>query len=322
VASERGSHGTPAGDAGAGGVAGGAGVAGAGAGVDPGRRAVPALASESQVEAMISLLTDESEAVVEGCRRALRAHAEMAEPLLRERLGQVSGDEQAAVLAALVDLVGGRIEAPLVDHLVHAPELEAGSILIGRLIDPSEQPGHVPAALDAMADQVAAELGSAREPGRELTVLADVLVRQNGLSGQDPGQADAWDAVLHGVTLRQRGLPLALCMTWLLVARRVGVPLVGVNMPGHFLLRYRRGGLSMLVDPYHQGRAVREEECRSHLTSAAGGKVDLSLLDATDRDMLLRTLRNLVMIATRRGERRLAARCARILGQTTRLVGA
>jgi regulator of sirC expression with transglutaminase-like and TPR domain len=297
---------------------------------EPGRHAAPAgaplasqaLASESQVEAMISLLTDESESVMDGCRRALRAHGEMAEPLLRERLGLVKGDERAAVLAALVDIVGGRLEAPLVDLLVHAPALETGSILIGRLVDPSEQPGDVPAALDAMADQVAVELGGTREPGRELAVLVDVLVRQNGLVGVDPGGADAWDAVLHGVTLRQRGLPLALCMTWLLVARRLGIPLVGVNMPGHFLLRYRRNSVSMLIDPFYGGRSVREEECVSYLNSAAGGVVDLSLLDASDRDMLLRTLRNLVMIATRRGERELAARCARILDQTTRLVRA
>jgi hypothetical protein len=67
---------------------------------------------------------------------------------------------------------------------------------------------------------------------------------------------------------------------------------------------------------------VREEDCAAYLRDAAGGVVDLSLLDASDRDMLLRTLRNLVMLATRRGERELAARCARILGQTTRLVGA
>ena len=71
-------------------------------------------------------------------------------------------------------------------------------------------------------------------------------------------------------------------------------------------------------------RAVseREEDCLSYLNEAAGGVVDLSILDASDREMLLRTLRNLVMISTRRGERELAARCARILDQTSRPVGA
>jgi regulator of sirC expression with transglutaminase-like and TPR domain len=275
--------------------------------------------SESQVEAMISLLSDESESVVDGCRRALRAHAEMAEPLLRERLAAVRGEERAAVHEALMDVVGARLETPLIDHLVHSPSLEAGSILIGRLVDPSDQPGSVTAALDAMADQLAAEPAvRTGRPGSELSLLIEVLVRQNGLKGADPGTADPSDALVHGVTRRQRGLPLPLCITWLLVARRVGIPLTGVNMPGHFLVRYERDGRSVVLDPYHGGKAVREEDCRRYLAAAGYPSIEPRLLDASDRDMLVRTLRNLVMIASRVGHRDLAARCARILSRAGR----
>src|SRR5262249_25487535 len=131
----------------------------------------PPLVSESQVEAMISLLTDDSPMVVARCRKALRSHAEIAEPLLRERLAGSAGAEQSAIVAALLDVVGTRIEEPLVEHLVHAPSLEKGSLLIGRLIDPSESPGQVTAALDAMADQLGAELPLVRDPRVELDLL-------------------------------------------------------------------------------------------------------------------------------------------------------
>lgn len=277
------------------------------------------LTSESQVEAMISLLTDDSAMVVSSCRKALRAHAEMAEPLLRERLGQTSGPEQNAVVAALLDVVGTRIEEPLVEHLLHSPALEAGSLLIGRLIDPSENPGQVTAALDAMGDQLQAELPAVRDAEAELELLIDVLVRQNTLTGTVVERADPWDAVLHGVTLRQRGLPLALSMTWVLVARRAGIPLLGVNMPGHFLVRHSNG---VVLDPFHGGRQVREPQLRELLARAGYPPLDVKLLDASDRDMLVRTLRNLVLIAARRGERELASRCARIVERTTRTSGA
>jgi hypothetical protein len=315
----------------------------------PTRKAPPALVSESQVEAAISLLTDTSDRVVESCRRALLEHAELAESLLRERLARSTGDEAEALRTALVDVVGSRLEAPLIDHLVHAPSLEQGSILIGRLIDASELPGSVTAALDAMADQVAAELASPRRTGRdgtgrdgagrdgagrdagrqaaadsdrELSVLIDVLVRQQQLTGADPSRAEPWDAVLHGVTLRQRGLPLALCVTWLLVARRARLPLHGVNMPGHFVLRWEGSGGTRIIDPYHGGRLVSDEDCRRMLVSSGYPSIDVTLLHATDRDMLLRTLRNLVMIASRRRERVLGARCARILSRTAAIIGA
>jgi len=286
----------------------------------------PALASESQVEAMISLLTDTSDTVIEACRKALLDHAEMAEPLLRERLADSEGDEADAVRAALVDVVGARLEAPLIDHIANEPSLEQGSILIGRLIDASDLPDALSEALDALADQVSValdgSLGGERDPAGELAVLIDVLAKQNSLTGTDPERADPWDAVLHGVTLRRRGLPLALCMTWLLVARRVGIELHGLNMPGHFLLRQPREEGAVVIDPFHGGREVTPAECRRFLTESGYPAMEPEALAATDRDMLLRSLRNLVMIASRRSERELAARCARILDKTSAVTGA
>ncbi len=274
------------------------------------------LTSEGQVEAAIALLDDESESVVEGCRRALRAHAEMAEPLLREHLSRARGGTAEVLRSALLDIVGARLEDPLVAHIAAAPDLQAGSILIGRLVDAGEGPAALPAALDALAAKLLEALGGARSPERELAALREVLVQGAALRGADAERPDPLDAVVHGALARGRGLPLPLSIAWLLVARRAQVPLRGVNMPGHFLLRYERDGLNVVLDPFHGGRPVDEADCRGHLRHAGYPALDVKLLDATDRDMLLRTLRNLVMIGSRGGDRDLAARCARILHRT------
>jgi len=288
----------------------------------PGTGARRPLASESQVEAMISLLSDSSDTVLTACRDGLRAHPELAEPLLRERLESCDAEERAALRAALLDVVGVRLEQPLVDHLVHAPDLEIGSLLIGRLLETGPERQAVTAALDALADQVTAELQvPGLDPDADLAALTSVLGRAGGFSGARNEQAELQDVVLQGVCARRRGIPLALCTVWLLVARRVGIPLRGVNMPGHFLLRHVRADGHVVLDPFARGRPVRAEDCRRFLASAGYPQLDVALLDASDRDMLQRTLRNLVMFATRSGERDLAARCARILRVSTRHIG-
>ncbi len=280
----------------------------------PGLGVPRAVVSESQVEAMISLLTDSNDKVLVACRKGLRQHGELAEPLLRERREEASGNVARVLRAALLDVLGARLEPALVDLLLRAPDLERGSLLLGQLVDPSAQAEAVTAALDAMADQVSAELDQpGLDPDRDLAALTAVLARQSGLSGVKPEGADLLDVVLHGVCTRRRGIPLALCVAWLLVARRVGIPLRGVNMPGHFLLRHVRPEGYLVLDPFSGGRPVREEDCRRFLSGAGYPAVDVALLDASDRDMLLRTLRNLVMFGSRAGNRDLAARCARIL---------
>ena len=282
--------------------------------VTPPPGAARAVISESQVEAMISLLTDGSDTVQAACRRGLRQHASLAEPLLTERLAAASGEQAVALRSALQDVVGARLEPLLIEHLLRGPDLQRDAVLIGQLVDPSAGTDSVAAALDAMADQVSAliEVPGA-DPDHDLNVLTEVLARQNGLRGAPNDDATLGDVVLHGVCTRRRGIPLALCTAWILVARRVGIPLRGVNMPGHFLLRHVRADGHVVLDPYAGGRPVRDEDCRRFLAGAGYPALDVALLDASDRDMLLRTLRNLVMTAARAGDRDLAARCARIL---------
>jgi len=289
----------------------------------PGTGASRPLASEGQVEAMISLLSDSSDTVLAACREALRVHAAMAEPLLRERLAGCDAEERATLRAALRDVVGARLEQRLVEHLLRTPELEAGSLLIGQLVGIGLDPASVAAALDALADQVTADLHvPGLDPDADLAALTAVLGREGGFSGAGAEQAELADVVLQGVCERRRGIPLALAVVWLLVARRVGIPLRGVNMPGHFLLRHVRADGHVVLDPLARGRPVRAEDCRRFLAAAGYPQRDVALLDASDRDMLQRTLRNLVMFAARAGDRELAARCARILRNSARPAGA
>lgn len=283
----------------------------------PGTGARRALASESQVEAMISLLSDSSDTVQAACRRGLRALPDLAEPLLREREAAADDELRPVLRSALLDVLGARLEPQLVAHLRGAPDLEQGSLLIGRLLDAPGAPQAVAAALDAMADQVASELDTpGLDPDADLAALRAVLGGEGGLSGVRTESAEALDAVLQGVIRRRRGIPLALSTAWLLVARRVGIPLRGVNMPGHFLVRQVRPDGHVVLDPYGGGRPVREEDCRRALAASGYPALAIPVLDASDRDMLQRTLRNLVMFASRSGDRDLAARCARILDAT------
>ncbi len=292
------------------------------------RRATGTVVSESQVEAMISLLTDESEVVVDSCRQALLGCVEVAEPLLRERLAQVegvgeqddspvaqatsAGSDSGAIFREVLEEIGfSRVSHQLVKHLAGEPDLEAGSILIGRLVDGGAAPEGVSAVLDVMADQVQAGLAEGdREP---LAVLTEVLVNQNGVTGIDPMLAGPIEALVHGVTTLRQGIPLPVSIVWILVARRCGLPLVGVNMPGHFIVRYDRETTPLFLDPFRSGEKIREERCRGYLEKGGFPNTDPRLLNASDRDMLVRTLHNLIMIARRQGKRSLERRCAHIL---------
>ncbi|MCP1474509.1 regulator of sirC expression with transglutaminase-like and TPR domain [Pseudomonas sp. EB276 TE3739] len=102
-------------------------------------------------------------------------------------------------------------------------------------------------------------------------------------------QAALLDRVLH----TQRGQPLALALIALELAHGLEIPLVGVNFPGHFLLRVP--GADHLLDPCG-GRRLYPNDCRELLQRQYGPNMQLSaehLLTATPVQMLQRLSRNL-----------------------------
>jgi regulator of sirC expression with transglutaminase-like and TPR domain len=100
-------------------------------------------------------------------------------------------------------------------------------------------------------------------------------------------------ALLNKVLELRRGQPLSLGLIALELAKRLEIPLVGVNFPGHFLLRVP--GADHLLDPCG-GRRLYPNDCRELLHRQYGPNMKLSadhLLTADPVQMLQRLSRNL-----------------------------
>ncbi|QXH36606.1 SirB1 family protein [Pseudomonas muyukensis] len=147
------------------------------------------------------------------------------------------------------------------------------------------------AHLHALQREVSAQL-----PMLPLNELAQPLLRQlNALGFQQdeyhPLRPQA--ALMDKVLQRRRGQPLLLAILALELARRLSIPLEGVNFPGHFLLRVP--GADHLLDPCG-GRRLYPADCRELLARQFGPQLPLNaehLRAATPMQMLQRLSRNL-----------------------------
>jgi regulator of sirC expression with transglutaminase-like and TPR domain len=126
--------------------------------------------------------------------------------------------------------------------------------------------------------------------------LAQPLLRQMatlGFQQDDVAQPKPQVALLHKIIERRRGQPLGLAMIALELARRLEIPLEGVNFPGHFLLRVP--GADHALDPCG-GRRLYPKDCRELLLRQFGPDMALKaehLRVATPQAMLQRLSRNL-----------------------------
>ena len=138
--------------------------------------------------------------------------------------------------------------------------LDTGALLIAAHARPSLDVDHYRRRLDELAQSC------------DEAVLAEVTNRLFGIEGFRGNDADYYDprnSYLDEVLDRRVGIPITLSVVLMEVARRVGVELQGVSMPGHFLVRLA-GEPPILLDPFEGGRLLSEAECEARFQAVQG----------------------------------------------------
>ena len=164
----------------------------------------------------------------------------------RERFAElVSGSEADLDLA----------EAALLIAQEEQPELDVAAYL-GRL--------------DALADSVRSRLPEAASFADIIQALNTVLFEEEGLSGNQTDYHDPRNSFLNEVLDRKLGIPITLSLVYIEVGNRLGVPLVGVGFPGHFVVKYAGPDGETVLDPFQAGSRVSQAQMEDKLRAMYG----------------------------------------------------
>ncbi len=150
--------------------------------------------------------------------------------------------------------------------------------------------------LDLMADEVRAHLASAPDPHAVVELLNRYLFQELGFDGNRAHYYDPRNSYLNDVIDRRLGLPITLSVVYLAVGTRLGLPVYGVGLPGHFIVKYEDDKTRILVDPFNRGEVLDAAavEARVRDTYHAQAHFDPAWLATVDtRYILTRMLYNL-----------------------------
>ena len=105
--------------------------------------------------------------------------------------------------------------------------------------------------------------------------LCRFLFSEPGFRGNRQSYYDPRNSYLDLVLTRRVGIPITLSVIAMAVGRRVGVDLVGVGMPGHFIVR-DRSDAEAFYDPFNDGRAVDLAGCEQLFATMHGSEAGFS----------------------------------------------
>jgi regulator of sirC expression with transglutaminase-like and TPR domain len=147
-----------------------------------------------------------------------------------------------ALLPSFADLT--RDPEAAIDVLALAMAAEFGVVDAGGAI----------ATLDGLGEDLTRAAARTEGHPRQLAIACgEVLGREYGFVGDRTRYDDPQNSMLDIVLARRRGLPILLSVVYIAVARRAGVPLAGVGLPGHFVVGHFGTDPPVLLDPFSGG---------------------------------------------------------------------
>jgi regulator of sirC expression with transglutaminase-like and TPR domain len=182
-------------------------------------------------------------------------------------------------------------------YVAQPPEeirLDTAALLLARTEYPALDVSAQLARLDALAAR--AECDPGWPPHANIAGLNRLLYEEEKFAANEKEYDDPRNSYLNDVLDRKLGIPITLSILYQEVARRCGLPVVGVGFPGHFLTKYLAASGEILVDPYRGGAILSIRDCEEKLKAQFGQEAEFRasfLSVSSTKQTLTRMLNNL-----------------------------
>ena len=258
-----------------------------------------------EIRSLIKLLDDESEEIAAAVRLKLLEKGVASLPFLEEASIDAPQLLKERIRSITEELATGQVRGQL-EELAGATvpdvDLEKGVLLIARYGYPNHDLRWCTEMLEQFSHELDSKLDSHDDPIEILSIIANFFSVQKGFYGNTDDYYAPENSYINRVLETRTGLPISLCAIYLLVARRLNIPLDGIGMPGHFLLRYQVGEREIFLDPFRGAKLLSRSDCRDFLETTGHGFREEYLATVTNRQIIERMLRNLILAYRQRGE--------------------
>lgn len=257
--------------------------------------------SKLHEEALLRLLDDESPTVESALVEEFRRMEDLGLFMLR-RLARSDDAAQSARARYYMEKAYGPNPSEAFTRYIRSLnyDLETGVVMLNKVVAANLDPAQIWPQIEQMATRCRELMAPPCTMIEKCRILNRVIFHENGFRGDYDNYEDPLNCLIDQVLRRKRGIPITLSILYLAVARRCGVELEPVGLPGRFLVGCFMDGEAFYIDPYEKGVIRTQDEVREILASNKVF-VETALMGPTPvAEVLCRCCRNLVRAFTLR----------------------
>ena len=184
-------------------------------------------------------------------------------------------------------------------------DLTKATLIVARLEYPELEINHCLNTIEQFIAQTQTRLSPTRYPLKIIREINAVFFEELRFRGNQENYYDPRNSFLNDVIERKLGIPISLSILYLAIAKGINFPMVGIGMPGHFLIRPEFEEVGIFVDVFNRGEILFEQDCQARLQELYQQPMVLEphfLVPVSNRQILTRMLTNLKFIYLNRQE--------------------
>ncbi len=260
--------------------------------------------TRTEIESLIYLLDDPDPYVKTNVKNRLFELGEQAVPLLDEQKSMTKDDEERELINDIIQWITyGSLEEDFMEVLENGvsslEQLEKAIFILARFENPTLREEEYKRKLDRFAGMLRDDLKYELDDSKKMHLLLDFVFDELSFRGSNVDYYNPDNSYLHRVIDRRQGLPISLGLIVLFLARRLDLPFHGVNMPIHFMLKYKGELDEVLIDPFDRGKTVTYNQCYFFLKQNGVEPKSEHFDTALPYEILARCIRNLIQSYSR-----------------------
>ena len=275
--------------------------------------------TKNEIKALISLLDDSDYEVASHVEKQIVALGEGIIPYLEEEWEETLDSD---LQKKIEDLIHSLQFEGLMQRLKAWKEnggtdLLEGMYLVNSYLYPDVEYANITKTIDQLYFDAWTHMKDEMHPYDQVKALNNVLFKEKRFTANTKNFHSPANSMLHLVLETKRGNPLTLCVIYMTLAQRLGMPVYGVNLPNLFILTYKLDGVQFYINVYNKGLILSKSDIDNYILQLNLNPIDIFYEPCDNLDIIKRALRNLAFSFEKMNDPEKATEVTKLLAAIT-----
>ncbi len=259
---------------------------------------------DSELKALVTLLEDEDDEIVTHVEQKLMEIGTGIIPLLEK---EWESNFNPMIQRRIEDLIHTLQFELFQERLVdwkenHSKDLLHGLWLVATYQYPDLDLDDLKQEVHQLYTEVWRAFSEELLPYDQIRIMNSVLFNKFKFRANTKNFHSPANSMINAVLESKKGNPISLCAVYLLIARKMEIPVYGVNLPNLFILKYQSDGTEFYINAFNKGLIFSRDDIDNYLEHLSIPPQELFYEPCSNQDIVLRSLRNLIVSFEKLGD--------------------